>query len=96
MSKAKAKAKTKTPEISIVIPVYNEEGIISASLSDLVRQLGNDAFDYEIIVAENGSSDRTVEIAESFANRVTRAPSRRKPKPTRAASCTKPSSCMPP
>jgi glycosyltransferase involved in cell wall biosynthesis len=65
---SKAKSKAKSPEISIVIPVYNEEGIISASLSDLIRQLGNDAFDYEIIVAENGSNDRTVEIAESFAS----------------------------
>ncbi|MGC6418690.1 MAG: glycosyltransferase family 2 protein [Bradymonadia bacterium] len=64
---SKAKKQSEVPEISIVIPVYNEEGILSASLSDLIRTLGQESFAYEIIVAENGSTDRTVEIAESFA-----------------------------
>ena len=64
---SKAKKQSKVPEISIVIPVYNEEGILSASLSDLIRTLGQETYAYEIIVAENGSTDRTVEIAESFA-----------------------------
>ena len=63
----KAKNGQTSPEVSIVIPVYNEEGILSASLSDLVRQLGHESLDYEIIVAENGSTDRTVEIATAFA-----------------------------
>ena len=53
--------------LSVVIPVYNEEGIISASLSDLIHKLAKEDLDYEIIVAENGSQDRTVEIAESFS-----------------------------
>ena len=58
-----------TPEVSIVIPVYNEEGIISAALADLVDKLGSADFSYEIWIAENGSSDRTVEIAEDFGRR---------------------------
>jgi glycosyltransferase involved in cell wall biosynthesis len=57
------------PEVSIVIPVYNEESIISSALNDLAVKLADVDWTYEIIVAENGSSDRTVEIAEQFAAR---------------------------
>lgn len=60
---------TQTPDVSIVIPVYNEEGIISAALADLTEKLADVDFTYEIIVAENGSKDRTVEIAEQFSER---------------------------
>jgi len=59
----------KTPEVTIVIPVYNEQAILSASLSDLVDKLSLEGFSYEIIVAENGSTDETVRIAEEFASR---------------------------
>lgn len=58
-----------TPEVSIVIPVYNEEGIISAALADLTEKLAEVDWTYEIIVAENGSKDETVAIAEQFAER---------------------------
>jgi glycosyltransferase involved in cell wall biosynthesis len=64
---SKVPKKNSVPEVSIVIPVYNEEGIISASLSDLVYKLRSESFEYEIIVAENGSKDRTIAIAEAFA-----------------------------
>ncbi|MCA9538005.1 MAG: glycosyltransferase family 2 protein [Myxococcales bacterium] len=57
------------PEVSIVIPVYNEEGIISAALADLREKLADVDFTYEILVAENGSKDATVAIAEDFASR---------------------------
>ncbi len=60
---------TRAPEVSIVIPVYNEEGILSASLSDLREKLSDVDWTYEIIVAENGSSDATVHIAEAFSER---------------------------
>ncbi len=57
------------PLVSIVIPVYNEEGIISAALADLTEKLRDVDFEYEVIVAENGSRDRTVEIASDFGAR---------------------------
>ena len=57
------------PEVSIVIPVYNEEGILSASLSDLREKLSDVDWTYEIIVAENGSTDETVAIAAAFSDR---------------------------
>lgn len=57
------------PDVSIVIPVYNEEGILSASLSDLIDKLAYVDFTYEIIIAENGSTDDTIRIAEEYEQR---------------------------
>ena len=57
------------PLVSIVIPVYNEEGIISAALADLTEKLSDAPYQYELLIAENGSQDRTVEIAERFGER---------------------------
>ena len=54
------------PLVSVVIPVYNEEGIISAALADLTEKLSEVDYRYEIIIAENGSQDQTVAIAEAF------------------------------
>jgi glycosyltransferase involved in cell wall biosynthesis len=57
------------PELSVVIPVYNEEQILEASLSDLFAQLDDAGLDFEVLLAENGSRDRTVAIAEQLAER---------------------------
>jgi glycosyltransferase involved in cell wall biosynthesis len=56
-----------TPRLSIVIPIYNEEGILHASVVDLVSRLSELRWSYEILLAENGSTDRTVAIAEELA-----------------------------
>jgi glycosyltransferase involved in cell wall biosynthesis len=56
-----------TPDVSIVIPVYNEEGILREAVSDLLDRLPHD-LTFEIVLAENGSSDRTVELAEHLAS----------------------------
>ena len=55
---------TTEPEVSIVIPVYNEEGILVSSLTELVEELSSLELSYELIVAENGSTDQTVALAE--------------------------------
>jgi glycosyltransferase involved in cell wall biosynthesis len=63
------------PDVSIVIPVYNEEGILREAITEVLD--GYDtvrvALDWpelsiEVIVAENGSKDRTVELAEHLSN----------------------------
>jgi len=58
---------TPSPRISIVIPVYNEEAILHAAVVDLRERLEPLGWSYEIIIAENGSRDKTVEIAERLA-----------------------------
>ena len=60
---------TARPRVSIVIPVYNEERILHAAVVDLRERLKDFDFVYEIILAENGSRDRTVEIGKELAER---------------------------
>jgi glycosyltransferase involved in cell wall biosynthesis len=60
---------TQPPRISIVIPVYNEEGILHAAVVDLRERLAPYGWNYEVILAENGSRDRTVAIAEELAKK---------------------------
>lgn len=63
------------PDLSIVIPVYNEEGILHAAVVDLIDRLATAAAQYpilksyEILLSENGSSDGTVAIGEELARR---------------------------
>jgi glycosyltransferase involved in cell wall biosynthesis len=57
------------PRITIVIPIYNEEGILRASVVSLVDRLEAMKLSYEIILAENGSRDRTIELCEELAAR---------------------------
>ncbi len=57
------------PRISIVIPVYNEEAILHAAIVDLRARLEPFGWSYEIVIAENGSRDRTVAIAKELSER---------------------------
>ena len=63
------------PDVSIVIPVYNEEGILREAVTELldglgaVRQaLGAPELSFEVILAENGSRDATAEVAAHLAS----------------------------
>jgi len=60
------KAETPTPDVSIVIPVYNEEGILRGSVLELREKLRPFGFSYELLLCENGSRDRTVEIGKEL------------------------------
>ena len=55
------------PHVSIVIPVYNEEAILREALDELRAELERFSWSYEIIVAENGSTDATVQLAQQIA-----------------------------
>jgi glycosyltransferase involved in cell wall biosynthesis len=52
------------PVVSIIVPARNEEATLAACLESLVAQTG---IPYEIIVVDDDSTDRTAEIARSFA-----------------------------
>ena len=56
------------PDISIVIPAYNEEEGIVLTLQHLKKKLAEMSAlsEYEIIVVDDGSDDRTGDIARSF------------------------------
>jgi glycosyltransferase involved in cell wall biosynthesis len=52
-----------TPEVSIIVPARNEEASLGGCLESLSSQTG---VAFEIIVVDDGSTDRTREIAHSF------------------------------
>lgn len=57
----------KEPAISIVIPVYNEEQILESAVRDIVTEADKLEIDYELIICENGSRDRTLEIGQELS-----------------------------
>jgi glycosyltransferase involved in cell wall biosynthesis len=58
-----------TVHVSIVIPVYNEEGILHAAVVDLHERLAPLGWRYEILLAENGSRDGTVAVATELSSK---------------------------
>lgn len=58
-----------TPLLSIIIPAYNEEHRLPDTLERIARFLDQQSYPAEVIVVENGSSDRTLEVAREFAGR---------------------------
>jgi glycosyltransferase involved in cell wall biosynthesis len=55
--------------LSIVIPAHNEEIRLPISLEKVITFLETQPYDYEILIVENGSQDRTFEIAQDFDRR---------------------------
>lgn len=58
--------------ISFVIPVYNEEGILREAVTELTAALDRLGWSYELLLAENGSSDRTIEVGNQLAAEMPR------------------------
>jgi glycosyltransferase involved in cell wall biosynthesis len=55
------------PEISVVIPVYNEASIVHEAVRELGRKLDALGWEYEIVLAENGSRDGTQDALRELA-----------------------------
>ena len=55
-------------ELSLVIPLYNEEPILEESLKEIKLLLDTFKFLYEVILIDDKSRDKTVEIAKKFTN----------------------------
>ena len=53
--------------ISIIVPAYNEEKRIVKCLTRIPEYCTSKQWDYEIIVAEDGSTDNTVKIVKEFS-----------------------------
>lgn len=49
-------------KLSIIIPVYNQEKWVSASLSRISEVLDSTLLEYEIVVVNDGSTDRTFDV----------------------------------
>src|SRR5262245_59936481 len=57
---------TKDFTVSVVIPAYNEEERLPMTLKRIYDYLSKRSFSFEIIVVDDGSTDRTAAIAERF------------------------------
>jgi len=56
------------PLLSIVIPAHNEETRLPPSLAKIDAFLKTQPYEAEVIVVENGSTDRTAQAAQAFAD----------------------------
>jgi dolichyl-phosphate beta-glucosyltransferase len=61
----------KRPELSVVIPVFNEEARIGGTLEDSLRYLKKSRLSAEILVVDDGSNDRTFDVVQKFKKRFT-------------------------
>lgn len=59
---------TKPPDVSVVIPARNAAATLGVQLAALARQ--RTARSFEVIVADNGSTDATAEVVAGFADRL--------------------------
>ena len=58
---------SKPPFLSIIIPAYNEEIRLPSSLEKIAAFLREQQYSAEVLVVENGSTDRTFEVAADFS-----------------------------
>lgn len=56
----------KAPEISIVVPLYNEEENVDELTTRLLKTMDNFGHSYEIIYVDDGSRDRTAALARKW------------------------------
>ncbi len=56
--------------LSVIIPAYNEEKRISTTLIAVNAYLSQQSYEYEILVANDGSTDKTTEIVEGFQKTI--------------------------
>ena len=66
MSNEEPTTQQQDPELSIVIPVYNEEAIIERALRGLIGEVRTLGRSFEVIVTANGCRDMTVHIAQEL------------------------------
>jgi len=63
-------AKDKEIYLSVIIPAYNEEKRIGATLLDIDKYLSHQDYTYEIIVVSDGSTDKTVDVVGKYKQLV--------------------------
>jgi glycosyltransferase involved in cell wall biosynthesis len=58
------------PELSIIIPSYNEELRLPVTLDKIAHYIQSSGRNTEVIVVDDGSKDRTAKVAESYRGKI--------------------------
>jgi dolichyl-phosphate beta-glucosyltransferase len=58
------------PELSIIVPAFNEEKRLPPTLDKIASYIQTCGLDAEVIIVNDGSTDKTTTIAESFRGRI--------------------------
>lgn len=56
-------------KLSVVIPAQNEEGSVGGTVEGIAAALAREGIDHEVLVVDDGSSDRTAEVVAAIAAR---------------------------
>ncbi|HEY7255551.1 MAG TPA: glycosyltransferase, partial [Solirubrobacterales bacterium] len=56
-------------KLSVVIPAQNEEGSVGATVEGVVAVLEREGIEYEVLVIDDGSEDRTAAVIEEIGAR---------------------------
>ncbi|MDO8424418.1 MAG: glycosyltransferase family 2 protein [bacterium] len=56
--------------LSIIVPAYNEEKRLPKTLAEINDYLSKQSYDYEILVIDNGSKDKTAEVTRGLESRI--------------------------
>jgi dolichyl-phosphate beta-glucosyltransferase len=62
--------KAREPQITVIVPAYNEGGRIAPTLREIGSFLGNEGYEYELIVVDDGSSDGTYDVAHYITGEI--------------------------
>jgi dolichol-phosphate mannosyltransferase len=65
-----AEVPAKSTTVFIVLPAYNEEANIGALLERINGSMTESGFRYQVIVVDDGSGDRTLEILNDYSKRI--------------------------
>ncbi len=60
------------PDLSVVIPAFNEEDRLERSLDSLIDYLSSRQWTFEVIIVDDGSADGTARVASDFAAQLGR------------------------
>ena len=61
------------PYLSVIIPAYNEESRLPATMTKVLTYLEGQPYKFELIIVDDGSSDETAAVAEEIAQDHPRA-----------------------